>query len=136
MRAFVNRHIEDKNLATAFASASEVARTGAGDCTEHGVLLAALLRADGIPSRVVTGLVYMPGLGKSGKGAFGWHMWTQALIDGQWMDLDATLPMWFTAGHITTGTSSLAEGTGVEDMASIIGKLGKIEIDVIRVDAE
>ena len=44
MRSFVNEHIKEKNLASAFASASEVARTRSGDCSEHGVLLAALLR--------------------------------------------------------------------------------------------
>ena len=82
MRAFVFDYIEEKNLSTAFASASEVARTRIGDCSEHGVLLAAMLRADGIPARVAHGLVFVPGFGKKKQGAFGWHMWTQAMIDG------------------------------------------------------
>lgn len=136
MREFVFEFIEDKNLSTAFASASEVARTKAGDCSEHGVLLAALLRADGIPARVVHGLVYVPGFGKKKQGAFGWHMWTQAMIEGNWVDVDATLPVRFSGGHITTGTSSLSEGAGSADMANMIPSINNFEIDVLRVDSE
>ena len=136
MREFVFDFIEEKNLSTAFASASEVARTRMGDCSEHGVLLAALLRADGIPSRVVHGLVYVPGFGKKKQGAFGWHMWTQAQIDGNWVDVDATLPVRFSGGHITTGTSSLSRGAGSADMANMIPSINNFEIDVLRVDSE
>lgn len=173
LRELVFDHIETKDLTTAFASASEVARTRAGDCTEHAVLLAALLRARSIPAvrreacpalasscarpralslalsrspslarplslalspararvstlgaracasppppqRVCHGLVYVEryedetetatgaslaaapdaNAGRGGEGVeaqFGWHMWTQALINGAWHDLDATL---------------------------------------------
>ena len=136
MREFVHEFIEEKNLSSAFASASEVARTREGDCTEHGVLLASLLRADGIPSRVVFGLVYVPGLGKNKQGVFGWHMWTQAMIDDGWVDVDATLPVRFSGGHVTTGTSSLDEGTGAADMAGMISSLNNLEIDVLRVDSK
>ena len=59
LRELVYDHVLTKDLTTAFASASEVARTRAGDCTEHAVLLAALLRARKIPARVCHGLVYV-----------------------------------------------------------------------------
>ncbi|MCA9291552.1 MAG: transglutaminase domain-containing protein, partial [Phycisphaerales bacterium] len=108
LRAFVHRYINKKDLGTAFASASETAQTRSGDCSEHGVLLCALLRAQGIPSRVASGLVYADAFAGS-ESIFGWHMWTQALVDGRWVDLDATLPVNYTAGHILTGTSSLDE---------------------------
>ena len=81
MRAFVHRWISIKNYRTAFASASETARNRTGDCSEHGVLLAAMLRIDGIPSRLATGLVYFQPEGDKGEGVYGWHMWTQAIID-------------------------------------------------------
>src|SRR5690606_18990396 len=48
---FVAGYVESKNLNVGYASASETARTATGDCTEHAVLLAALLRAAAIPSR-------------------------------------------------------------------------------------
>jgi hypothetical protein len=132
MRSFVHNYITNPNLDVPFASASETARTRSGDCTEFGVLLAAMLRADGIPSRVATGLVYADQFAGSDD-IFGWHMWTQALIDGLWIDLDATLPVQYHAGHILTGTSSLHEGTGSAEMASIIVLIGNLEIDVLDV---
>ena len=39
----------EKDLSVGFATAADVARTAQGDCTEHAVLLAALLRASDIP---------------------------------------------------------------------------------------
>ncbi len=83
LRALVARHLRDKNLATAFGSASEAALARGGDCTEHAVLLAALLRAAEIPSRVASGLVYVSDIGGVGGGGpgWGWHLWTQALVD-------------------------------------------------------
>ena len=41
MRRFVFDHIDEKNLGVGMGSASEVARTCTGDCTEHATLLAA-----------------------------------------------------------------------------------------------
>ena len=57
-------------------------------------LLAAMLRADDIPSRTVSGLVYVSSF-EGAKDIFGYHMWTQGWIaedgKGRWVDLDATL---------------------------------------------
>lgn len=132
LRAVVYKHISKKGMSTAFATASETARTRTGDCSEHGVLLAALLRAEDIPSRVAMGLVYAPEfLGQ--EGIFGWHMWTQALVDGKWIDLDATLPVRYCATHVLTNTSSLADGMGAADMGSIMQMMGNLDIEVIEV---
>src|SRR5690606_22722165 len=76
MRSFVHKYISKKGMQTAFASAAETARTRQGDCSEHGVLLCAMLRAQGIPARVATGLVYADAFAGH-EGIFGWHMWTQ-----------------------------------------------------------
>ena len=132
LRKFVHKHISKKGLATAFASASETVRMRTGDCSEHGVLLAALLRADGIPARITTGLVYAESFGGE-KDIFGWHMWTQALIDGKWVDFDATLPVRYSAAHVLTGTSSLAEGIGSTELSSLLVLLGNLEIEVLEV---
>ncbi|MFG0275617.1 MAG: transglutaminase family protein, partial [Phycisphaerales bacterium] len=95
LRRFVHEYIDEKSLGVGFATASEVCRTREGDCSEHAVLLAAMLRAAGIPSRVATGLIYAEEfVGR--RGVFGYHVWTQALLerDGEhsWVDFDATLP--------------------------------------------
>jgi len=128
-RVFVHRWITKKGLATAFASASETAASRTGDCSEHGVLLAAMLRSMGIPARTASGLVWM-----EGADAFGWHMWTQALIDGKWVDLDATLPVPFTVGHILVATSNLEDGDGQRELMSLLGLLGNLEIEIVRVE--
>lgn len=77
----VYRMLKKKNTTT-FSSAVETLRSGFGDCGEHAVLLAALLRATGIPARVVMGLVYM----SSGKGYY-YHAWVSAYT-GKWIFAD------------------------------------------------
>jgi len=154
LRDLVQNHIQDKHLSTAYASASETARTGSGDCTEHAVLLAALLKARGIPARVCHGLVYVEqgGSAISGQaevdamgnvvesgghtsmtGQFGWHMWSQAQINGHWHDLDATLHIPYSVGHVLVGTSSMADKEAHNNhmqMAALIGNLAMEELDV------
>lgn len=130
MRSFVYNFVDAKDLGTGFASASSTAVNRKGDCSEHSVLLCALLRADGIPSRAAIGMVYIPDLiDKTGR--FGWHMWSQALIDGKWMDLDATLPVRFSAGHIATGTTALSDASLGGDMAAMMGIMGNLEVEIL-----
>ncbi|HMN95677.1 MAG TPA: transglutaminase domain-containing protein [Phycisphaerales bacterium] len=139
LRAFVVGHIRDKGLATAFAGAAETARSRAGDCTEHAVLLAAMLRAAGIPARIGVGLVYADRFAGR-RDVFAWHMWTQALIEDaegtwRWIDLDATLDgRSFHAAHILTATTSLAEGPLDPRLVGIIPMLGRLSIKVLEVD--
>ena len=134
-RRYVNTFIKKKNLNVGFASASEVAKTREGDCTEHGVLLVSLLRANGIPSRGAVGLVYAEEFtGK--REIFGYHMWAQALltIDGKptWVDLDATLgdDIPFDATHITLDTTDLADGNAANGLGGMITILGRLKIKV------
>ncbi|MFZ9913869.1 MAG: transglutaminase-like domain-containing protein [Phycisphaerales bacterium] len=142
LRELVHRHLRRKDMATAFGSASEAARTRSGDCTEHGVLLAALLRAKGIPSRVASGLVYVPAMNGQGPG-FGWHLWTQALVPWSasgggtapaWVDFDATQGgggRGFHAAHILVATSDLAGGATDPAFARAIALLGGTTIEPV-----
>ncbi|HLO40386.1 MAG TPA: transglutaminase-like domain-containing protein [Phycisphaerales bacterium] len=139
LTAMVHRHVTGKNLDVLFATAADVARTRSGDCTEHAVLLAAMLRAQGIPSRVVSGLIYAETLIGSDD-IFGYHMWTQALIevDGKdrWVDLDATLedePM-YDATHIALDVLTLAEGPGGESRPGLAAAMGRVQIKVRSVE--
>ena len=132
MRAFVHTFVNGKGLDTAFATASETAQMRSGDCSEHAVLLCAMLRAEGIPARVAVGLIYTDSfLGR--EGIFGWHMWTQGLIDGRWVDFDATLNRRYHAGHVLTGVSALGEGALAVELASSITLMGNLEIEVVDV---
>ncbi len=136
LRRFVHHYIDEKDLSVGFATASETAATRQGDCTEHGVLLAAMLRAAGIPSRVVSGLVYADQfLGQ--RGVFGYHMWTQAWIDtgdgrGRWVDLDATLDQPFDATHIALRVSAMDDDAVVNDLIALLPLLGGLEVEVIE----
>ena len=134
LRVEVHEWITRKDYATVYATASETARTRTGDCTEHGVLLAAMLRADGIPARVASGAVYLPpGVGAEGP-VFGWHMWTQAIIDGHWVDLDATLPVSYSVGHLLADTSAMTESEGMSDQMNLLALIGNLQVDVLSED--
>ena len=120
------------SYSTAMATASEVARTRQGDCTEYGVLLAALLRARGIPSRVVAGLVYV-----EKESAFSGHMWTEAWLGGQWIPLDATLGRGRVGvGHIKVADTSLKENAlaPVEALLPMIQLLGNVKIELLSLE--
>ena len=137
---YVSQYITEKNLGVALASASDVARTAQGDCTEHAVLLAAMLRVEKIPSRTVTGLVYVDQfVGK--KKIFGYHMWTQAWIkkpgdtEARWVDLDAAMPGeidTFDATHIALGHSAMDDKDGMVDMVNASSVIGRLSIKVIE----
>lgn len=132
LRAFVHGYLTAKDLGTGFGSASEVAASRSGDCTEHSVLLAALLRAAGIPSRVVGGLLYVEEFA-GGREIFGYHMWTQALVDGRWLDLDATTPEPFDATHIALTASALGDEEGLLGAsASLAAVMGTLRIEVLE----
>jgi hypothetical protein len=128
---FVSQYVEDKNLSIGFATASEVARSKEGDCTEHAVLLAALGRAAGFPTRVVTGIVYARRFGGK-KSVFVGHMWAQFWIDGQWVDVDAALgqPV-VEPTHIALSLSDAGD-SGIADMVNSVWlNLGQIEVSVL-----
>ena len=126
LEAWVYKNLHKKNLGVGFASAKEVAKTREGDCTEHAVLLAALLRAEGIPSRVATGLIYWNGI-------FGYHMWTEAFLN-DWTALDATLAEDVVdAVHIRFTESALKTGSPSSTMLSVVPILGKIKLTVEEV---
>ncbi|NBX25684.1 MAG: hypothetical protein EBQ99_06490 [Planctomycetes bacterium] len=132
LRSATWTHLERKNLASALASASEAARSRSGDCTEHAVLLAALLRAQGIPSRVVAGLVWCDQFAGE-RDVFGWHLWTQALVEGRWIDLDATLPPGgpgFHPGHVALAATALADPAADASWTALVGALGNLRIEI------
>ena len=139
LRDFVRSHIKAKDLSVGFATASEVARTAEGDCTEHAVLLAAMLRAAAIPSRTVSGLVYVPRfVGR--RDVFGYHMWAQAWIadsgdagGGRWVDVDAAIgDRAFDAAHIALNVADLADARITNDMVALFPLIGRLKIEVLE----
>ena len=134
LRHFVSHYVRVKNLDVGFATASEVARSREGDCSEHAVLLAAMGRASGLPSRVVAGLVYVPEL--AGKtNVMGYHMWTQFHLRGRWVDFDAALGESECAPtRIALMTSSLEDSSLTELGLALLDYIGQVEIKVTKVE--
>lgn len=132
LEKIVHESLTNKNFSTALASAAEVAASREGDCTEHAVLLAALLRAKKIPSRIAVGLVYVQSLN-----GFGGHMWTEAFLNGQWVPLDATIGQGGTgAAHIKLAESSFADDAPapVTTFLPLMNILGRIQIEVLEAE--
>ena len=128
---FVSLYVSNKNFSVGFASASEVARKREGDCTEHGILLASLGRAMGIPSRVVSGLVYVDEL-KGVEKAMVYHMWTQFFLKGRWVNFDPALgKVRCPADRITLFASSLQGQSLTESMLPAAELMGKLTVEKI-----
>ena len=81
------------------------------------------------------GMVYIQNYGGP-NGVFGWHMWSQALIDNKWVDLDATLHTPFSVGHIATLTSSLSDEDFGAEMGGIIATIGNLEVEIVDDEKE
>ncbi|MDR2761803.1 MAG: transglutaminase-like domain-containing protein [Planctomycetaceae bacterium] len=134
--------IRSSSSSVGFASSSEVLRAGRGDCTEFAVLLAALCRKIGIPSRVVVGLVYVEDLGDDeskssdgngiragGKMVF--HLWNEAYVDGIWRPIDSM----YGHGGADAARIKIADDSLKNDSISVICRtilttIGQLEIKI------
>ena len=96
---FVDGYLRDSYSAEPL-TVLDMLTTRQGDCTEHALLFSTLARSLGIPSREVTGLLY---LGDDVQ-AFGGHAWNEVALDGYWHPVD---PTWgeteINATHILLG---------------------------------
>ncbi|MGQ9763424.1 MAG: transglutaminase-like domain-containing protein [Armatimonadota bacterium] len=93
--------------------ASDVLESKSGVCRDYAILFAAMARAVGVPSKIVSGLVHL-------NDGFYYHAWVECWV-GEWVPFDATMPSDFVdATHI-----KLAEGdaTTMFALARVIGKL-------------
>jgi len=117
IRAWVNANMKSKADIGIMRSAVDVLHGKTGVCRDYAVLFTALARAAGIPTKMVSGLVYF-------EGRFYYHAWAESFV-GEWVPFDATLTTNFVdATHI-----KLAEGeaTSMFDMVKTMGGL-KVEI--------
>ncbi len=102
---FVHDHVEQKGLDRGYAPAVATLESKAGDCTEHSVLLSALLRARGVPTRLVDGVVV-------DQTRAGYHEWVEVWLEGEgFVAADPTFGV-FPAGPERL---KLAEGSTAPD---------------------
>ena len=132
LRRFVRAYISEKSLDVGFASASEVCRSRKGDCSEHGVLLAALGRIKKLPSRLVVGVAYVDSFGGQ-EHILGYHMWTQFFIDGQWYDFDAALGDEVAPhpGRIALAITSLRDSSLADISIPLLSKIGNLKVEIL-----
>jgi transglutaminase-like putative cysteine protease len=125
---WVNANMRGTN-AEALAPADHVAQTLEGDCTEYAMLMAAMCRAEGVPSKTAIGLIYA----ESKKGpALGFHMWTEVWVGGQWEPLDATLGRGFVgATHLKVTDHSWHDTRALTPLLPLIRVLGKMQVEVL-----
>jgi len=109
----------DKRATVSIPNALDTLKAKAGDCNEHAVLFAALLRAAGIPAKVCIGLVYT-------RGRFYYHAWNEVFL-GQWTTADALMgQMPADVTHI-----KFIEG-GLDRQAEMVRVIGRVKLTVLE----
>ena len=94
----------------------ETLKTKKGNCQSRVRLYAALASAAGLPTRIVTGLVYAGGKG------FLYHQWAETFA-GEWLTVDPTLgQMPVDATHLKLAEGELAPAE-TEALAAIVGHM-------------
>lgn len=104
LSSFVFRHVAKKGLDRGYAPAVETLQSRAGDCTEHSVLLSALLRSVGLPTRIVDGVIV-------DHDRAGYHEWVEVDLGRGFVPVDPTFNAW-PAGPERL---KLAEGSTLPD---------------------
>jgi len=115
---WVHTHIE-KRPVLSLPDALSTLENRVGDCNEHAVLLAAMARAAGIPTRIEAGLVYL-------KGRFYYHAWNLIYL-GKWITADALF------GQLPADVSHLRFTTGsTEHQLDLMGIISRVQLTVIK----
>ena len=108
----------EKRPTLSIPNALAVYESRAGDCNEHSVLFAALARAAGIPTRIVTGLLYT-------DGRFFYHAWNEVFL-GEWIAVDSLMnqvPADPTHVRLIMG--------GLDRQVELVRTLGRLSIKVL-----
>lgn len=109
----------DKRATVSIPNALEALEARAGDCNEHAVLFAALLRASEIPAKLCVGLVYT-------RGRFYYHAWNEVFL-GQWVTADALM------GQMPADVTHIrfVEG-GADCQADMVRVIGRLKLTVLE----
>lgn len=139
LRDAVRAHLAGGDHGLLFTPASTTLRAGAGDCSEHAVLLAALLRAADIPARVAVGIV-VPDRGAAAERPpdalrMPWHMWTLAWTPEGWLDLDAAFDApsrpSTDAARLAVFETSLADGRATAELTRLLLVVGGLDVEIV-----
>jgi hypothetical protein len=122
---FVLSSFHFKLGAALFDDSRAALRSLEGDCSEAAVLTTALLRAEGIPSRLDLGFATL------GRGVFIGHAWSEAFIEGRWIGVDAALRE-FPAGAQRVALLRLSGSEDMQVAASnlMLQSLSNLDIEI------
>lgn len=104
-------------------SALDVLDARRAECQGHAYLYAALMRALGVPTRVVNGLVY-----SAEFNGFLYHTWTESLTDGGWRAVDPT----FNQARADATHVALVRGETLADLTPLIDWVGNTRVEVLE----
>lgn len=110
-----------KQTSTDNQSAMKTLKEHSGNCQSHVRLYTSFARAAGIPTKIVSGLVYLPGKG------FLYHSWAESNI-GYWLPVDPSF------GEIPADLThiKLVEGDSPEEVLPLAGIVGKVGAKVLE----
>ena len=109
----------EKRATVSVPNALDTLRIRAGDCNEHAMLLAALLRAAGIPAKVCVGLVYT-------RGRFYYHAWNELYL-GTWITADALM------GQMPADVTHIKFVEGALDrQAEMLRVIGRVRLTILE----
>ena len=115
---WVYKNVE-KTPVVSVPDALETLKTRKGDCNEHAVLVTALGRAAGVPTRIETGLVYL-------RGRFYYHAWN-AFYLGSWITADAAF------GQFPADVTHLRFVSGdPRSWVDVMGLLGQLQLTILE----
>ena len=114
----------EKSFTPDLSNALQTLSSRRGDCGEHTALAVALMRAAGIPSRPIVGLIYWP----PGHG-FGYHAWVEAFV-GEWVHMD---PSW-GEDLANPARIAIARGDIIAQVSALYKIMGRINIEVVEAE--
>ncbi|HOO47423.1 MAG TPA: transglutaminase-like domain-containing protein, partial [Deltaproteobacteria bacterium] len=93
------------------------------ECQGHAYLYAAFARSSGIPTRVVSGIVYCEDFD-----GFLYHSWAESLIKGRWTAVDPT------ASQVPADATHIKfiEGESMSSLVPLVGMIGKIGVEIVN----
>ena len=90
----------------------------------------ALAKISGIPTRLVTGLVYVGPV----RQVFGYHEWVEVYIGGRWIPMDPTFGQDVADPTHIKFTEGQSDPDGLRDAGVVAATLiGELELEVLEV---
>jgi len=99
----------------------ETLRDGKGNCQSHARLYTSLARAAGIPTRFVSGLIWVPDKG------FLYHGWAESFVGGGWLPVDPT----FGQTPADPTHIRMFDGDASDDVAPLARIIGRLKARIV-----